>query len=170
MSVFQDSGKTCFYLNQENKLVMLASQEDLSRENVFNHKITCLKIIFLEILNSLENVFHQLKLSDPVKVQLFWKGRKNLRFSPYGFEFCLLLVNVKRRMTQIFGAFSEKLNFWHISIFVYPNYVFMSTGQLSSNFLKVFPPFFLISCFKNRSHHQLLVHILQQRYELVERN
>ena len=45
------------------------------------------------------------------KVQLFWEGHKNLRHPPYGFDIYLVNVKTIRRMTQIFVAFSEKLNF-----------------------------------------------------------
>ena len=45
------------------------------------------------------------------KVQLFWKGHKNLRDLPYGFDIYLVNVKTIRQIVQIFVAFSEKLNF-----------------------------------------------------------
>ena len=45
------------------------------------------------------------------KVQLFWEGHKNVRNCPYGFEIYLVNVKTMRTIAQIFGAFSEKLNF-----------------------------------------------------------
>ena len=50
-----------------------------------------------------------LKSQQKGKVQLFWEGHKNMRNRPYGFE--IYLVNVIRTISQIFVAFSEKLNF-----------------------------------------------------------
>ena len=45
------------------------------------------------------------------KVQLFWKGHKNVRNGPYGFEIYLVNVKTVRTIAHIFVAFSEKLNF-----------------------------------------------------------
>ena len=44
-------------------------------------------------------------------VQLFWKGHKNVRNRPYGFEIYLKNMKTIRTIAQIFVAFSEKLNF-----------------------------------------------------------
>ena len=46
-----------------------------------------------------------------LKVKLFWKGHKNVRNRPYGFEIYLVNVKTIRTIAQIFVAFSEKLNF-----------------------------------------------------------
>ena len=45
------------------------------------------------------------------KVQLFWEGHKNLCNLPHGFEIYLENVKTIRKISQIFVAFSEKLNF-----------------------------------------------------------
>ena len=50
-------------------------------------------------------------LNDPIKVQLFWEGHKNLRNLPHGFDIYLVNVKTTRKIAEIFVAFSEKLNF-----------------------------------------------------------
>ena len=45
------------------------------------------------------------------KVQLFWEGHKNLLNLPHGFDIYLVNVKTMRKITQIFVAFSEKVNF-----------------------------------------------------------
>ena len=48
-----------------------------------------------------------------IKVQLFWENHKNLRNLPHGLKIYLVNVQVQtmRKISHIFGAFSEKLNF-----------------------------------------------------------
>ena len=45
------------------------------------------------------------------KFSFFWVGHKNVYSLPYGFEIYLVNVKTMRTITQIFVAFSEKLNF-----------------------------------------------------------
>ena len=49
------------------------------------------------------------------KVQLFREGHKTLCHPPYGFDIYLVNFKTIKRMTQIFVAFSEKLNFSRIN-------------------------------------------------------
>ena len=46
-----------------------------------------------------------------IKVQLSWEGHKNVRNRPYGFKIHYVNVKTMRMIVQIFVAFSEKLNF-----------------------------------------------------------
>ena len=46
----------------------------------------------------------------PFKVQLFWKGHKNLHHFPHGFDIYIVNVKTIRKMALIFLGFLEKLN------------------------------------------------------------
>ena len=50
-------------------------------------------------------------MADIIKVQFIWEGHKNMRNPHYGFEIYLVNIKIIRTISQIFVAFSEKLNF-----------------------------------------------------------